>query len=553
MLKFVFYFKDKEILFSTLYLKEILKFTIYNECSIIFIEDKISSNIKTLKSYSDKIISCSWEELLSQCRDNDFHWFISEEIRFTAFDFHDLLVQLYDNRHNYFYINPIINLKDNFKINFINSNNNYTNLKKICDSIFIFNSSYWIFSGEYSSTIIRKFMNGDYTDFLYDSDINTVKSNESLNITDFDFHLRHYFNSSQLESFLKYINKFKDNYFFNNEEKCKFIFLILSINPKIFFKLITIKPLFLLSNFLNLDLSLLNTLLSKIGTQFISIIIYNIKEKGTFLLSIFYNFKYWIKNFYSNKKLLKEDNCLNIISLTTYKDRINTVYLTLESIWNQSIIPSKVILVLSNVEFKNELELPNSLKRLVLRGLEIKFVDGNVKSFKKLVYTYNNSNVITIDDDIIYPSWWYETLLVSVYNNPGVVISYGCKRIVHSEFFTFMPYTSFTYATSKNSSFLNLPIGAYGVFYPCNSLHSDLPNADKYLYLAPNADDVWFKAMSVLNNVKSCQVFNDPPFFCHTLFSQSKALSKQNYYMDMNDIYIWNVFNHYKKFINDQF
>lgn len=549
MLNFVFYFKGNYNFYSTLYLDEILKFDSNDDCSIFFIENQNSINIDKLKSYSEKINFCSWSEFLRKCNKKDFYWLISEELKFTKFQFYDLLIKLNNNKPDVFYINPIIE-KNNNSIEYdVISNDLNINYDKIDDLIFYSNSSYWIFSGELLPIIVGKFMSGFYTNLFSQSKIKILKSEQNLAITNLKFYLTHYLESNQLKYFLKHSPMVSG---INKNDLSKFIFLILNLNLRIFYILFYRSPFFLIIALIKIDLGLIKSFFYKCCKRIVSIVSFNIKEKSTFILSLFYNLKFFILNYYSKVEISNEDNSSNIISLTTYRDRIKTVYIALESIWQQSIKPSKVVLVLSTDEFKNEDELPNSLRRLTKRGLEIRFVEQNVKSYKKLVYTYSGSNVITIDDDIIYPSWWFETFLKFAKTNPGVVLSYGCKRIVFTQYYTFMAYKTFNFITTNMSSKFNMPIGAYGVFYPKNILHSDLTNAELFLNLAANADDVWFKAMSLINNVESCQVFKDPPFFCHTLFSQSSALNKENYYLDMNDIYIWNVFSYYKNFVNDQ-
>lgn len=548
MLNIVFYFKGNYNLYSTLYLDEILKFDSNYNCSIFFIENQSSLNVDKLKSYSKKINFCGWTEFLRKCNKNDYYWLISEELKFTNFQFYDLLLKLNNNKPDILYINPIIE-KNNNSIKYDDISNDINIFyDKIGDVIFQSNSSYWIFSGELVPVIVNKFMDGFYTNPFSQTKFKILKSEQNLAITNLKFYLTHYLESSQLKHLLKHSLLFGK---INKNDLSKFIVIILNLNPRIFYTLSNKSPFFLICTLIKIDLGLFIPFFYKFCKRIISLVSFNIKEKGTSLLSIFYNVKFFILNYFSKLEISNEDNSSNVISLTTYRDRIKTVHITLESIWYQSIKPSKVILVLSKEEFNSEDELPNSLRRLTKRGLEIRFVEENVKSFKKLVYTYNESNVITIDDDIIYPSWWYETLLKFALANPGVVLSYGCKQVVFTQYYTFMAYKTFKFTTKNTSSKFNMPIGAYGVYYPKSILYSDLTNSEFYLDLATNADDVWFKAMSVLNNVESCQVFNDPPFFCHTLFSQSSALNKENYYLDMNDTYIWNVFNYYKNFVND--
>jgi hypothetical protein len=48
------------------------------------------------------------------------------------------------------------------------------------------------------------------------------------------------------------------------------------------------------------------------------------------------------------------------------------------------------------------------------------------------------------------------------------------------------------------------PIGKYGVLYPPGALHPDVADAERFLALAPTADDIWFKAMALRAGTLAC-------------------------------------------------
>lgn len=95
-----------------------------------------------------------------------------------------------------------------------------------------------------------------------------------------------------------------------------------------------------------------------------------------------------------------------IISLTSWKARINTVTKTLYSLIKQC--PGfHIVLVLSEEEFPHkEKELPEDVMLFVDNDLiELLWVYKNYKSFKKVVFTMNKYKgvpVISADDDCIY-------------------------------------------------------------------------------------------------------------------------------------------------------
>ena len=103
-----------------------------------------------------------------------------------------------------------------------------------------------------------------------------------------------------------------------------------------------------------------------------------------------------------------------IISLTSWKARINTVHKTIANLIG--MCPGfHVVLVLSEEEFpKKEEELPASLMNFVNNDLiELLWVYKNYKSFKKILFTmdkYKDVPVISADDDCIYKINYAEEL-----------------------------------------------------------------------------------------------------------------------------------------------
>lgn len=97
-----------------------------------------------------------------------------------------------------------------------------------------------------------------------------------------------------------------------------------------------------------------------------------------------------------------------ICTLTSWRARINIVADTIQSLLDNTFKPDKIVLNLSREEFpRMDEELPRKLIDLCLHNpVEIYWVNGNAKAFKKLIPTldrYREAIVMTNDDDIIYP------------------------------------------------------------------------------------------------------------------------------------------------------
>lgn len=97
---------------------------------------------------------------------------------------------------------------------------------------------------------------------------------------------------------------------------------------------------------------------------------------------------------------------LGVISLTSWKGRINTVGFTIFSL-HKSCPDFHIVLVLSVDEFPNkENDLPKDVLTLLHNNIfEILWVKRNYKAFKKILFTselYKLVPVISADDDLIY-------------------------------------------------------------------------------------------------------------------------------------------------------
>ena len=211
---------------------------------------------------------------------------------------------------------------------------------------------------------------------------------------------------------------------------------------------------------------------------------------------------------FADKQKGVDENCETdvIISLTTFGDRINTVYKTIESLMMQTMKPKKIVLWVAD----NELVMNGGGGKSIMlncfekRGLEILTCE-DIRSYKKLIPTLNrypDSVVITVDDDVIYPVTLVEELVKTHKLFPDcVVFNYG-KEIVLSKG---LPdnYSKWKYVKKHTEpSHQYIGVGVGGILYPPNCFISDVVSREKFEKLAPYADDIWFKMMALLNGTK---------------------------------------------------
>ena len=241
-----------------------------------------------------------------------------------------------------------------------------------------------------------------------------------------------------------------------------------------------------------------------------------------------------------------------IVSFTTYSKRIHDVHLVIESIAQQTYKPNRIILWLDENEFTLD-TIPLVLKKQINRGLEVRFCP-NYKSYKKLIPTlqlFPDADIVTIDDDVLYPHDMLELLHRDHLKHPESIVAHCTRKITYDANNKVQSYRAWKHENNTfEPSFNTVAIGVGGVFYPAHSLSDECLNIDKFTALAPNADDIWFKAMAVLNCTKHIKVLDDRDFESRFLViesSQDIALANSNLIeASKNDIQINAVFEHYE-------
>lgn len=236
-----------------------------------------------------------------------------------------------------------------------------------------------------------------------------------------------------------------------------------------------------------------------------------------------------------------------IVSLTSYPARYPQLHLTLTSLLTQSVKPNMIILWLSEDQ-KPQAHLLRKWARLVGRGITIRYVPENIRSYKKLIYAlkeFPKATIITVDDENMYPKDLVETLYTKHKEYPKSIVGTRCTYITKISKNEVSPYIEWKESTELNPSFNNFVTGVGGVLYPPNSLHKEVLNFDAFLKLAPHADDIWFKAMGVMQGTKTVPVIMGPNKLVFSKASQTGALWHTNVTQDKNSEQFKNVFSEY--------
>lgn len=232
-----------------------------------------------------------------------------------------------------------------------------------------------------------------------------------------------------------------------------------------------------------------------------------------------------------------------IVSLTSFPKRIETVWITIETIFRQTVKPDEVILWLADTQFEGMEQLPETLIALQNRGLTIRFCD-DLRSHKKYYYTmqeYPDDLIILMDDDMFYPYDTIEKLLKMHEQYPEDVCVMTAQKIIKDKPPSYWANPALN-ERLQHSDELQIFSGS-GSLYPPNALNDQLFDKEKIKNLCPYADDLWLTAMAQLQKTK-ITAFNPWCAFPITIYQTSaSSLWQINAAQGQNDIQWGNIKN----------
>ncbi len=259
---------------------------------------------------------------------------------------------------------------------------------------------------------------------------------------------------------------------------------------------------------------------------------------------LYYAFYFFLNRSHLLRNILNKTNAVDndtLVTLTTYDKRLSTVHLTIESILNQEIKPAKVVLWLYRGDVKNSNII--HLEKLKERGLTIVYLDDNQKSYKKLSYilkyikaeNLNIKNIVTADDDVLYPRFWLSGLIEKSKTLPKSIVCYRGHNLEKINDSTF----SYFSCIDRNSSYDQpsdnlLPTGVSGVLYPIKSLDSRICNFKLINQLCRDGDDIWYKFVTLSNGYSSVRIKNKNITFPVIISSLVEGLQDENVTNDEN-------------------
>ncbi len=199
-----------------------------------------------------------------------------------------------------------------------------------------------------------------------------------------------------------------------------------------------------------------------------------------------------------------------IVSLTSYPARYDNLHLVIDSLLNQRLRPSLIILYL----YDNETEsLPEDILKLQSRVFKIVLVSENIRPHKKYYYafkTYPRDLIITVDDDYIYP----KDLTLNLYRKHlqfrNAIIAGRCRKVLFSQEGELLPYNSWPlYLNDEKPEMSLVATGVGGVLYSPKLLDRRVFDLKILKELALNQDDLWLKVMEIMKGTKTVPITVD--------------------------------------------
>lgn len=206
-----------------------------------------------------------------------------------------------------------------------------------------------------------------------------------------------------------------------------------------------------------------------------------------------------------------------VVSLTSFGRRAGFAHLAIESVARGSRRPSEVILWLDEADLIAN--PPRGLRRLQRRGLSIRPCTNYRSHNKYFPYACSlpahAKSLVTIDDDMMYPRRWLESLLAERPEDPRSVVCHRAHEVRVGADGTIVPYADWPKPLPGSESPCNFALGVGGVLYPPQMLDELREAGEAFLSVAPAADDVWLHAIALRSDrrIRAIGRYGDFDFF----------------------------------------
>jgi len=190
-----------------------------------------------------------------------------------------------------------------------------------------------------------------------------------------------------------------------------------------------------------------------------------------------------------------------VVSFTTFSTRIKYIRYVLLSIIRGEVIPEFIVLYVSKETYEEILEMNDRIiSTLANKKYLILKIVPDVRSYKKLVYAlqdFPNKNIVTCDDDVIYPPYWLNTLYQKFkrHEQQGYIVAHRAHlvSINDNKINCYNSWEKEVSAKDVSSPTKTLfPTGTGGVLYPAETMPKITWNSNLFSACAPTNDDIWF-------------------------------------------------------------
>jgi hypothetical protein len=196
-----------------------------------------------------------------------------------------------------------------------------------------------------------------------------------------------------------------------------------------------------------------------------------------------------------------------VVTLTSHSLRIKHAFAAIESVGNGSLKPVQLILYLG-YDLKS-LPLPGTLKRLVRRGLEIRFCEDVGPHTKYYPYLVDepelNLPLVTSDDDTMMDREWLATLMTRWRREPELIHCFRAREIKLSDG-CIEPYWNWPLCRTDQPSLKHFATGVSGVIYPPAFQRLLKTAGEEFRTCCPRADDIWLHVMALRHGYRIRQV-----------------------------------------------
>ena len=201
-----------------------------------------------------------------------------------------------------------------------------------------------------------------------------------------------------------------------------------------------------------------------------------------------------------------------IVSVASYGPRISSIVPMIDSVRAQTMCPERFFLWLPSRDFPHGVRSlpPEVICALRDADVEPRFVERDLGPHNKYYWTmqaFPESTVITLDDDIRYPSDLIERLVDAHEQWPTAVVGMRTHIISFlNDTRRLAPYDQWSREQRvilDHPSHQLISTGVGGVLYPAHCLSPHVFDIEGIQKTCLRADDLWLKVMEVANGTKT--------------------------------------------------